>query len=572
MRDIPLLLPRPKRVYVTGEGGTRADLRDPRVTVGTSTVPEPQGYVLALGPDGAEILAHDDAGAFYARQTLAQLAAARDAHGEDEGGLPCLRIEDWPDFPHRGVMLDISRDKVPTMETLLSLVDLLASFKVNQLQLYTEHTFAYRGHEAVWQDGSPMTPDEVRRLDAYCRERFVELVPNQNTFGHMERWLKHEPYRGLAECPDGFEWPWGGRFDGGFSLNPLDPRSIALVEDLFDQLLPNFTSRQVNIGADETFDLGQGKSAEACREKGGGRVYLDFLKKVIEAAQRRGFSPQFWGDIIVKHPELIGELPQGVTAMSWGYEESFDFDEQLAKFAAAGVPYYVCPGTSSWLSVAGRSDNAIANLRNAADSGRRHGAAGFLNTDWGDHGHFQPLPVSYLPLAFGAAVSWNANGAVRVDELLAAADRFVFRDEAGAMARLAYDLGNAYRVTGVPSNNSSPLFNLLRHQQPPKGLTPDALRATDDYLRQVIDRLGDVRIDPRDRPEAALLRAEFRQAAALLRYACTVGHAMLEGRPPRPGDPSLVAEHERLWLARNRPGGLRDSVKKLRQGLRLEPF
>src|SRR6185369_4793545 len=102
-------------------------------------------------------------------------------------------------------MLDISRDKVPTMKTLYELVDLLASWKINQLQLYTEHTFAYRNHEDVWKKASPMTAEEIRDLDEYCAERFIDLVPNQNSFGHMERWFEHPEYLQLAEAPNGYE-------------------------------------------------------------------------------------------------------------------------------------------------------------------------------------------------------------------------------------------------------------------------------------------------------------------------------------------------------------------------------
>jgi len=116
--------------------------------------------------------------------------------------LVCIDINDWPDFPNRGVLLDISRDKVPTMKTLYELVDLLSEWKINQFQLYTEHTFAYRNHGVVWDKAGPMTGEEILALDMYCRERFVELVPNQNSFAHMERWLKHKEYLHLAERED----------------------------------------------------------------------------------------------------------------------------------------------------------------------------------------------------------------------------------------------------------------------------------------------------------------------------------------------------------------------------------
>ena len=102
-------------------------------------------------------------------------------------------------------MLDISRCKVPTMDTLRGLVRLLARLRYNQLQLYTEHTFAFRDHETVWREASPLTAKEVQEIDQLCIENGIELVPNFNSFGHFERWLRHEPYKHLAECPEGFE-------------------------------------------------------------------------------------------------------------------------------------------------------------------------------------------------------------------------------------------------------------------------------------------------------------------------------------------------------------------------------
>ena len=153
-----------------------------------------EGYKLAIRPDGIEITASTPAGAFYGACTLKQIATQVD------GPLPCLSITDWPDLASRGIMLDISRDKIPTMETLYRLVDLMADWKLNQLQLYTEHTFAYLAHPIVWQDASPMTGEQIMDLDGYCASKFIELVPNQNSFGHMERWLKHDDYRPMAEA------------------------------------------------------------------------------------------------------------------------------------------------------------------------------------------------------------------------------------------------------------------------------------------------------------------------------------------------------------------------------------
>ena len=171
-------------------------------------------------------------------------------------------------FAVRSDMLDVSRDKVPTMGTLKQLVDILARFDYNQFQLYTEHTFAYSAHKAVWEHASPLTREEIRELDLYCSMHGIELVPNQNCFGHMERWLTKPAYNHLAELPQGgAPLPWGGFKKDPTTLCPTDPASLEFVAGLLDELLPNFESRLVNIGCDETFDLlGNGRSAAAVKE------------------------------------------------------------------------------------------------------------------------------------------------------------------------------------------------------------------------------------------------------------------------------------------------------------------
>ena len=175
-------------------------------------------------------------------------------------------------------------------------------------------------HPEVWAKASPFTGEEILELDAYCRERHIELVPNQNSFGHMHRWFEHARYAPLAEAPDGFDFPWGDRSDGPFSLCPIDPGSLTLVTGLFDELLPHFTSKTFNVGCDETFDLGQGRSRAECDRVGTGRVYVDYLRKVYQAVTDRDHIMQFWGDIIVQYPELIPELPRDAIALEWGYE------------------------------------------------------------------------------------------------------------------------------------------------------------------------------------------------------------------------------------------------------------
>ncbi len=544
-----------------------------RLSVVPGSVRHPQGYELTITSERIHAVADTPAGVFYAVQTLKQLLQQT---GSD---LPTLRCRDWPDFANRGVMLDISRDKVPTMDALYALVDKLASWKVNQFQLYTEHTFAYRKHPTVWATASPMTGEEILALDDYCRQRFIELVPNQNTFGHMTRWLIHDEYNHLAEAPDGAQTPWNFFNPEPYSLSPAVPESLDLVRDLLDELLPHFGSRQVNVGCDETYDVGQGLSKELAEEQGVGRVYLDFLLKIYREVKARGYDVQFWGDIIMEHPELAAQLPRDVIAREWGYEAGHPFDEHGAIFAASGVPFYVCPGTSSWRSIAGRTNNALGNLRNAAENGLKHGAVGYLNTDWGDSGHWQPLPVSYAGYAYGAAVSWacDANRDLPLPQLL---DQYAFRDEAGVMGQLAYDLGNAYQVGDIQFPNSSTLFQVL--QVPLEQLLDyikthelsaalsGQMQDTLAHIDATMARLPEAQIQ---RQDAELLQREFTWAADMLRHACHRG-VWIAGCVDEQEDVELrqrlgqdverlLSEHRAIWHARNRPGGFAESQARL---------
>jgi hypothetical protein len=525
-----------------------------------------QAYNLAITPKQVVIESNDAAGAFYGACTLIQILR------KNPPEIECCKIEDEPDFPTRGLMLDISRDKVPTQETLYQLVDMLAEWKINHFELYIEHTFAYSDHQEVWAQSSPMTPEEIRQLDTYCRERFIELVPNQNSFGHLHRWLQLPRYADLAEAPSGSETPWGFSIRSAFSLCPIDPKSVSFLAELFDEFLPNFTSTKFNVGCDETFDLGQGRSKEACEKEGKGRVYLDFLKKINELVSQRGSKMHFWGDIILEHPELVPELPEGVVALDWGYTENHPYDKETLQFKEAGVPFYVCPGTNAWNSIGGMTAKCLANIENAVFNGKKNGAIGVLNTDWGDNGHWQTLPVSYLGYAVGAAYSWNFE-ANKKTNWAKALDLHAFHDAAGVMGRVAYELGNARYAMPTGMETDFPFYQLYVRtveKGVPKGVTRTGLEHAQKRISEAIESIRNARMTS---PDARIIVREFALAADMMDFACERGKQLIDGtldsyaskRQNSTQLARILGEYRLLWLERNRVGGLQDSVKVIEE-------
>ena len=454
-------------------------------------------------------------------------------------------------FAVRSYILDISRDKVPSMGTLKQLVEILEKFNYNQLQLYTEHTFAYSKHEAVWKDASPMTAQEIRELDLFCAMHGIDLVPNQNSFGHLERWLVKPEYNHLAELPrGGAPLPWGGFKKDPTTLCPTDPASLEFLAGLYDELLPNFESRLFNIGCDETFDLlGEGRSSAAVKEKGEGRVYLDFLLKVAELVRKRGKRPMFWGDVILRHPELVPELPKDLIALDWGYEGNHPFMDEAAKFAAAGLDFYVCPGTSSWNSLAGRVENMRENMIAAERAGHLHGAKGFMVTDWGDGGHWQPLAASLPGLILGGNLAYSGASAAKMD-LEDALNAVMGVPLGGTLLRL----GTLYLRGGALRANASELFRILAND---RGYSRHP-GLTDHILTEISAIAEGCRHDAARFAGGAypnVWAQEIMYMANLVDAACN--------RRDEKRLRFLREEHGRVWRLRNREGGRADSLAKL---------
>lgn len=431
-----------------------------RAFANSSAPKQPGGHTLEISKGGISIGYREVEGLRAGVATLRQLLR------EYGRRLPCLSIRDHADFAHRGLMLDVSRGRVPKLETLMELASHLADFKINELQLYIEHTFAYRDYEPVWRDWGALTGEEILQLDAHCRKLGIELVPNQNSFGHLRYWLEYPPLKKLAETPE--PWPdQGGAFlRHPATLAPNNPGTLPFLRGLYDELLPHFTSTRFNVGCDETWDLGHAQSKRLCEKHGKGRVYLDFLKKIYHETSARKKQMLFWGDIILHYPELVSELPQDVVALNWGYETNHPFDKEAGIFAKSKIPFYVCPGTATWMTLLGRHDTSFVNLQQAALIGRKHGALGYLNTDWGDGGHLQPLAVSYLPYLLGAAVSWCA---ASYDEklLVPVINRDIFEDPTGETGKAAFALGFAHHKLNYFAPNITPLGGVIA-APPPK--------------------------------------------------------------------------------------------------------
>lgn len=360
-----------------------------------------QQYVLQVTEEEIRIQGGDGAGMLYGVQTLCQMMHEYGAL------LPAVRIEDEPDLPVRGYYLDETRGRVLTLSYLKQVADRMAYYKLNQLQLYVEHTYLFSGLSEMWRDETPLTAEEIRELDAYCAKLHIELVPSIATFGHLYMLLSTKSYGDLCEFPDSWKEPFS--FWDRMQHHTVDVsggRAIELIKAMIEEYMALFATDKFNICADETFDLGKGKSKPLADEKGVHRLYIDYVKELCEFLVAKGKKPMFWGDIICAQPELIKELPEETVCLTWGYAAE-QREHEAKVMAEAGARQYLCPGVGGWNQWMNLVENSYKNIARMCGYARKYHAEGVLNTDWGDCGHINQPDFSLPGMIYGAVFSWG---------------------------------------------------------------------------------------------------------------------------------------------------------------------
>jgi hypothetical protein len=534
-----------------------------------SDIKNPEAYGITISSEGINIYAGEDAGAYYAVQTLCDLITI---YGQR---LPNCKISDEPDFARRGIYHDCSRGKVPRLETLKELVTWLAHLKINELQLYIENVFTFKRHPDIGKGYSPFTAEQILSLQEHCKMHHIRLAGSLASFGHFEKILALPRYRHLGELP-GFR-----NFPGGTTLCPTDKRSIRLIEELYREFVPLFEAEDFNACCDETWELGKGRSKSEAERIGTGRVYLNFLLKIHRLCEKYGKRMNIWADIVLKYPELLKELPKDIVLLNWGYEQNGPNIYKTKEIAESKRQFMVCPGTSGWLTHGSRLPNSMGNVANFAVQGRRYNAMGLLNTDWGDDGHRNFLGVSLHSFAHGAAHSWNGK-AVDDSKFTEKFCRHIFGQKTNRMAKSLRMLGNTYRLCGKQLPNKSLLYYaLVEPLLKPQHSNFSAIDMTDKKgLEKIIVQMSGKNLWPAPTKDTGHLeQAALQELELAARMDCIACKRTLAAKLLRAGGKitksrlreltlnmnDLAKDFKRLWLLRNKVSRLYDNIRLFRR-------
>ena len=324
-----------------------------------------ESYTLEISEKGVKILAADDAGEFYARQSLEQMIrAAKESNGQVS--LQCQIIEDCPRFPYRGLHIDVSRHFF-SIDFIKKQVDAMAMFKMNRLHLHLTDAAGWRmeieswprlteyaawrpeanwkawwnGDRAYVEEGTPgayggyYTKEELKSLVEYAAERHITVIPEIEMPGHSEEVLAAYPEVGC-----------GGNPETHADLCIGKEVTFKMLEDILDEVIEVFPSEYIHIGGDEAGKQAW-KTCPDCRRrmKEEGLENVDelqsyMIRRIEKYVNSKGRKIIGWDEI------LEGGVSKTATVMSWRGTEGGISAMNM------GNDVIMCPGSYCYLDKA----------------------------------------------------------------------------------------------------------------------------------------------------------------------------------------------------------------------------
>ena len=408
-------------------------------------------------------------------------------------------------------------------------------------------------------------------LEKFAQEYYIDFVPNQNGFGHMSDWLALDEYKKLAECEDGFDI-WGSH-RAPSTLDPTNEESVNLVKKMYSDMLPYTSSRYFNMNFDEPYELGHGKSFKKAQTSSIEDVYIDYFTILADDVRKYNKIPMLWGDVLVKHPEKITKLPKDVIFIDWGYNKDYPFEKHAKMLFENNVNYILAPGTSSWSTITSRMLDMSLTIIHSAKAAKKYNGLGILVTDWGDIGHLQYLPVSYLGFIFGGLLAW---GSCELDDAIGYLKKMLKDD---ALCEAILELAQYHLLEGDYRDYGSRLFSaILWAEHARNQLNPIEFYQTRIFSNLVEEKncqLLEISFNKAqfllEKANCSLETSELKNSLKLLKVLLSINRKFtnIKNNIPTSFDNEIkilqeyLIEHKYLWYIRNNPNGYEKSANRI---------
>ena len=302
-------------------------------------------------------------------------------------------------FNSFGVMIDMSRNAVMSVEGLKRFLPILKKMGYNCAMLYTEDTYEVKDEPYFGYMRGRYSIAEMKELDEYATSIGVELLPCIQTLAHLNAAIRWNTFP--IDCND--------------ILLTDDPRTYELIDHMFLTLSECFKSRRIHVGMDEAHMLGRGRHLDLHGYETANDCIKRHLAKVRELAGKYGYTLLMWSDMFFRPmnggnyymekmtvpKEVKDAVPSDVVPVYWDYYH-FDeksYDDMIYNHMQISKDIWFAGGIWSWSGLVPHNKSSIESMKPAMAACRKNKLRNALFTMWGDDGgecsHFSQLPALF---------------------------------------------------------------------------------------------------------------------------------------------------------------------------------
>lgn len=324
-------------------------------------------------------------------------------------------------FDTLGVMIDMSRNAVMSMDGLKRFLPLLREMGYNCVMLYTEDTYEVDGEPYFGYLRGRYSKAEMKEIDAFATSLGMTVIPCIQTLAHLNAY---------------FRWRQVGR-DCDDILMTDDPRTYELIDHMFATLSECFASRKIHIGMDEAHMLGRGKHLDRHGYETVNEIMKRHLDRVLEIAKKYDYEVMLWSDMYFRPwnngkytipkreipPEVAESLPKSVIPVYWDYYQSDEriYGDMIENHKQLSDRTWFAGGAWCWYGLIPFNRFTLESMIPALNACRKHGIRNVFMTMWGDDGaecsHFSQLPSLFYLAEY-------ANGNTDEEEIKNRFERF----------------------------------------------------------------------------------------------------------------------------------------------------
>ena len=356
-----------------------------------------QGYQVRITDEEIVIKSPGAAGVFYGIQTLEKLI-------KSDFSLPKGDIVDWPDLAARMFMVDLGHQN-ENREYYKRVIRFCGRHKMNYLHMHlTDNQDLCLYHEEYPSVMHPhaLRPQEVSELVALGRKYHVEIIPEIESFGHSEVFIRH---------PQKEEYLHGAGPKYTKDLCPASEKTYEYLDAMYARTAREFPGPILHVGLDEVHS--NPEDCERCRKKWPGisksEWFLKHLLRCHELVTKHGRRMAMWRDVLISHKDMVDKVPKDILIFEWSYyvdsrnRESRDNKKavflQEKGFEVIGCPAIIGAGNKIY-----PSESRYTNIERYAEMAREIDLLGIDTTTWSCHMYM--TDALWLGIAFAGEQSW----------------------------------------------------------------------------------------------------------------------------------------------------------------------